>query len=58
MTRKVKVFHIGRDLFKAERQILRCRELTLANLLALECFFKTYQQPEIVLIVLDSFFGF
>ena len=38
MTRKVKVFHIGRDLFKAERQILRCRELTLANPLALDIF--------------------
>ena len=41
LTRKVKVFHLRRNLFKAERQLLRCRELTLANPLALDCFFKT-----------------
>ena len=47
MTHKVKVFHIGRDLFKVERQILRCRELTLANPLALECFLIPVSNPKL-----------
>ena len=31
ITRNIKVFHLGRNLFSAERQIRRCRELALAN---------------------------
>ena len=47
LTRKVKVFHLGRNLFKAERQLLRCRELTLANSLALECFLRPVRNPKL-----------
>ena len=47
MTRKVKVFNIGRDLFKVECQILRRRELTLANPLALECFSRPVRNPKL-----------
>ena len=47
LTRKVKVFHLGRNLFKAEPQILRCRELTLANPLALECFLRPVRNPKL-----------
>ena len=47
MTRKVKIFHIGRDLFMSERQITRCRELAIANPLALECFMVPRHFPKL-----------
>ena len=47
MTCKVKVFHMGRDLFKAERHILRCQELAIANPLALECFLIPTKKPKL-----------
>ena len=47
LTRKIKVFHLGRNLFKAERQILRCRELAIANPLALECFLSPVRNPKL-----------
>ena len=45
MTQKVKIFHIGRDLFTSERQITRCRELAIANPLDLECFLAPSHYP-------------
>ena len=47
LTRKVKIFHVGRDLFSAERQITRCRELAIANPLALDCFHVPARDPKL-----------
>ena len=47
MTQNIKVFHLGRDLFSAERQITHCWELTIANPLALDCFLVPEHYPKL-----------
>lgn len=47
ITRNIKVFHLGSNLFSAERQIRRCRELALANPLALDCFCVPEHYPKL-----------
>ena len=47
ITRNIKVFHLGRNLFSAERQIRRCRELALANPFALDCFCVPEHYPKL-----------
>ena len=47
ITRNIKVFHLGRNLFSVERQICCCHELALANPFALDCFCVPEHYPKL-----------
>ena len=47
MTRTIKLFYLGRNLFKCIATVKRCRDLCIRNPLALECFLVPPRKPKI-----------